>query len=85
MASYQAEVRVKPWLALLPLQLPPDHDWTLLALDLPALCRRLYGTTYLETESVCIMATCRLRRVYLAERLVGEEELPATLRLHRPH
>jgi len=47
-------------------------------------CRRAHGTNFVETVRVTVHANCRLRRIYFAERLYGEEELPPEFKLYLP-
>jgi len=46
--------------------------------------RRAHGTNFVETVRVTVHANCRLRRIYFAERLYGEEELPPEFKLFLP-
>jgi len=52
--------------------------------DAQDLCKRAYGTNFVETLRVQIHANCRVRRVYFSDRPYGEEELPAEFRLYVP-
>lgn len=42
------------------------------------------GTNYVETLRVTLHANVRIRRVYFADRLYGEDELPAEYKLFLP-
>ena len=46
--------------------------------------RRAYGTNYVETQRLTINANCRLRRIYFADRLYSEDELPPEFKLYLP-
>lgn len=61
-----------------------DEGWNQIQLNLADLTRRAYGTNYAETLRVQIHANCRLRRIYFADRLYSEEELPPEFKLYLP-
>jgi hypothetical protein len=81
-SNYQTKARVKPYICTMPLRL--GEGWTLVQLNLPDLLRKAYGTNYLETLRVQVHANCRLRRVFFAEKLHSEDELPPEFRLYAP-
>lgn len=83
-ASSTRRARVREQLARLPLRLA--DGWNLVQLDLPALLRRAYGAdaVFAHTISVQLHASCRVRRVWLAEAPAGrEQDLPAEFRLFK--
>ncbi len=45
--------------------------------------RRATGTNYVETLRVQLHANCRVRRIYFADRLYSEEELPPEFKVRR--
>ncbi|KAF3534810.1 hypothetical protein DY000_02043354 [Brassica cretica] len=61
-----------------------DEGWNQIQLNLPDLTRRAYGTNYAETLRVQVHANCRLRRIYFADRLYSDEELPPEFKLYLP-
>lgn len=61
-----------------------DEGWNQIQLNLADLTRRAYGTNYAETLRVQIHANCRVRRIYFADRLYSEEELPPEFKLYLP-
>ncbi|TMS34789.1 hypothetical protein L596_002308 [Steinernema carpocapsae] len=81
-SNYQSNTRVKPFICTMPMRL--DEGWNQIQFNLQDFCRRAYGTSYVETLRVQIHANCRLRRVYFADRLYSEEELPAEFKLYMP-
>lgn len=81
-SNYQAEVRVKPFICTMPLRL--ENDWNQLQINLVEFTRRAYGSGYVETLRVTVHASCRLRRIYFAERLCTDEELPPEFKLFSP-
>ncbi|KAI8089537.1 Cilia/flagella-associated protein 20/WDR90/C3orf67 [Halteromyces radiatus] len=81
-SNYQLETRVKPIITTMPLRLEPG--WNQMVMDLPDLVKRAYATTYLETARVTVHANCRLRRIYFADRLCSEDELPPEFKLFLP-
>lgn len=81
-STFQKETRVHPLMTLLPLRLDAAC-WNQLQFDLARLTRDAYGTTLEHTISVQLHANCRVRRVYFAERMVAEEQLPTEFRLYK--
>ncbi|VDD85562.1 unnamed protein product [Enterobius vermicularis] len=81
-SNYQSNTRVKPFICTMPMRL--DDGWNQIQFNLADFTKRAYGTTYVETLRVQIHANCRLRRVYFADRLYTEEELPAEFKLYLP-
>uniref|UniRef100_A0A0N5ANL6 DUF667 domain-containing protein n=1 Tax=Syphacia muris TaxID=451379 RepID=A0A0N5ANL6_9BILA len=81
-SNYQSNTRVKPFICTMPMRL--DDGWNQIQFNLADFTRRAYGTTYVETLRVQIHANCRLRRVYFADHLYIEEELPAEFKLYLP-
>ena len=61
-----------------------DDGWNQVQFNLADFVKRAYGTTYVETLRIQIHANCRLRRVYFADRLYTEDELPAEFKLYLP-
>ncbi|VAI19603.1 unnamed protein product [Triticum turgidum subsp. durum] len=80
--TFESVTRVKPYICTMPLKL--DDGWNNIQLNLTDLTKRAYGTNYVETLRVQVHANCRLRRVYFADRLYSEEELPAEFKLYLP-
>lgn len=81
-STFQRATRVHPLMTLLPLRLDASC-WNQLQFDLARLTRDAYDTTLEHTISVQIHANCRVRRVYFAERMVAEEQLPIEFRLYK--
>jgi len=81
-SNYQSTVRVKPYICTFPVQL--DAGWNQIVVDLVQYCKKAYGTNYSSTLQVQVHANCRLRRIYFAEKIMNEEELPAAFKLYKP-
>ncbi|ORX93362.1 DUF667-domain-containing protein [Basidiobolus meristosporus CBS 931.73] len=79
-STFQTESRIQPDLCTLPLRL--DEGWNQLQFDLNDFVRRAYQTSYTETLRVQIHANCNIRRVYFAEELYAEDQLPIEFRLY---
>jgi len=73
---------VKPFICTMPLQL--DEGWNQIHLDLASYTKRAYGTNYTQTLQIQVHSNCRIRRIYFAEKMMNEEELPAALKLFSP-
>ena len=58
-----------------------DDGWNQIQFNLADFTRRAYSTNYVETLRVQIHANCRLRRIYFADRIYGEDELPPEMKL----
>lgn len=61
-----------------------DEGWNHIQLNLSDCTRRAYGTYYVETLRVQVHANCRARRIYFADRLYTEEELPPEFKFFLP-
>ncbi|GAV04981.1 hypothetical protein RvY_15175 [Ramazzottius varieornatus] len=81
-SNYQVEARVKPFICTMPMRL--DEGWNQVQFNLADFCKRAYGTNYVETVRITIHANCRLRRIYFADQLYSEEEVPHEFKLHLP-
>ncbi|KAG0433146.1 hypothetical protein HPB47_020176 [Ixodes persulcatus] len=81
-SNFQSTTRVKPFICTMPMRL--DEGWNQIQFNLSDFTRRAYGTNYVETLRVQIHANCRIRRVYFADRLYSEDELPAEFKLYLP-
>ncbi|KAL3097369.1 hypothetical protein niasHS_003817 [Heterodera schachtii] len=81
-SNFQSTTRVKPFICTMPLRL--DEGWNQVQFNLADFVKRAYGSTYVETLRIQIHANCRLRRVYFADRLYTEDELPVEFKLYLP-
>jgi len=70
--------KVSPTTCSMSLKLDPG--WSSLAINLDDFVSQAYNTKYVETARVTIHANCRLRRVYFADKVQTEEELPVEYR-----
>ncbi|KAL6771645.1 FAP20 [Auxenochlorella protothecoides x Auxenochlorella symbiontica] len=81
-SNYQSTTRLQPFICTMPMTL--DDDWNQIQFNLADFVKRAYGTSYVETLRLQIHANCRLRRVYFADKLYPESELPADFKLFLP-
>uniref|UniRef100_A0AC35FGK8 CFA20 domain-containing protein n=1 Tax=Panagrolaimus sp. PS1159 TaxID=55785 RepID=A0AC35FGK8_9BILA len=81
-SNFQSCTRIKPFICTMPLKM--DDGWNQIQFNLADFVRRAYGTGYVETLRIQIHANCRLRRVYFAEKLYTEEQLPHEFKLYLP-
>ncbi|KAL6735878.1 hypothetical protein Aduo_006280 [Ancylostoma duodenale] len=81
-SNYQSSTRVKPFICTMPMRL--DEGWNQIQFNLADFTKRAYGTNYVETLRIQVHANCRLRRIYFADRLYTEDELPAEFKLYLP-
>ncbi|RHZ63254.1 hypothetical protein Glove_330g42 [Diversispora epigaea] len=82
-SNFQFVTRVKPYICTMPMRL--DEGWNQIQFNLADFTRRAYSTNYVETLRVQIHANCRLRRIYFADRVYAEEELPPEIKLWVPN
>ncbi|KAE9024617.1 hypothetical protein PR001_g12632 [Phytophthora rubi] len=80
-STFQKKSVVHPQIALLPLQL--DSGWNQLRLDLAELMHNCYNERYAHAVSVQLHASCRVRRIYFADQMFSEAQLPAEFRLFK--
>jgi hypothetical protein len=80
-SNFQVETRVKDSLCTLPLLL--EGGWNTLTLDLRKLCFKAYGTQFREFSGITVHASTRIRRIYLAQELIAEENLPTEFKLFK--
>lgn len=81
-SNFQTVTRVSDSICTMPLRL--DTGWNQISFNLSDFTRRAYGTSYVETVRVTVNANCRLRRIYFADRLYSEDELPPEFKLYLP-
>ncbi|KAG6606488.1 cilia- and flagella-associated protein 20 [Phytophthora cinnamomi] len=81
LSTFQKKSAVHPQIALLPLQM--DSGWNQLQLDLAELMHSCYNARYAHAISVQLHASCRVRRIYFAEQMFPEAQLPAEFRLFK--
>ena len=61
-----------------------NHGWQFLDLDLEDLVFAAYGTAYLKTVQISVSGGCRVGKVYMADRVYSDAELPVHLRTLKP-
>jgi Protein of unknown function (DUF667) len=81
-STYQTTTRVKPFITTMPMKL--DEGWNQIQFNLSDFTRRAYATNYVETVRVQIHANCRIRRIYFADKLYSEHDLPKEYMLFVP-
>ena len=81
-SNFQSVTRVKHFICTMPLRL--DGGWNQIGFNLSDFTKRAYGSNYVETVRVTVNANCRLRRIYFADRMYAEDELPAEFKLYLP-
>ncbi|XP_043590988.1 cilia- and flagella-associated protein 20-like isoform X1 [Bombus pyrosoma] len=82
MSNFQSTTRVRPFCTSMPIGL--SGGWNQIQFNLADFTRRAYGTNYVETTRIQIHANCRVRRIYFADRLYSEDELPEDFKLFKP-
>ncbi|XP_003706708.1 cilia- and flagella-associated protein 20 [Megachile rotundata] len=82
MSNFQSTTRVRPFCTSMPIGL--SGSWNQVLFNLSDFTRRAYGSSYMETTRIQIHANCRIRRIYFADRLYSEDELPDDFKLFLP-
>lgn len=80
-SNFQLESRVREDITTMPLLLEPG--WNTVTLDLAKMVFKAYGTQLKEFSGIVVHANTRIRRIYLAQELIAEENLPAEFKLFR--
>lgn len=57
------------------------EGWNKFSLDLASLTKKVFGVEYSHALRITVHSNCRLRRVYFSDRVYGNWQLPASLRL----
>ncbi|EDW87980.1 cilia- and flagella-associated protein 20 [Drosophila yakuba] len=78
-SNFQSKTSVKPFCTAMPMGMSPG--WNQIQFNLADFTRRAYGSNYLETVSLQLHANVRIRRIYFADKLYTEAELPNDYRL----
>ncbi|XP_011154839.2 cilia- and flagella-associated protein 20 [Harpegnathos saltator] len=81
-SNFQSTTRVRPFCTSMPIGL--SGGWNQIQFNLCDFTRRAYGTNYVETTRMQVHANCRIRRIYFADRLYSEDEMPEEFRLFFP-
>ena|SRR5699024_3675386 len=81
-SNFQSVTRVKNFICTMPLRL--EDGWNQIAFNLAEFTKRAYGSNYVETIRVTVNANCRLRRIYFADKMYAESDLPPEFKLYLP-
>lgn len=81
-SNFQSTTKIKPFCTTMPIGL--SGGWNQIQFNLSDFTKRAYGSQFLETLRVQVHANVRLRRIYFADRLYTEEELPQDYKLYLP-
>lgn len=81
-SNFQSTTKIKPFCTTMPIGL--SGGWNQIQFNLSDFTKRAYGTQFLETLRVQVHANVRVRRIYFADRLYTEEELPQDYKLYLP-
>ncbi|EES98626.1 Hypothetical protein GSB_104866 [Giardia duodenalis] len=79
-SNYQRTTRVKPFICTMPLCLGPGFNQ--IQFNLTDFTARAYRTNYIETTRMTVHANCRIRRIYFADSLYEEDEIPPDFRMY---
>jgi hypothetical protein len=73
-STYLSKTRIKADVCALPMRLDPG--WNQINFSLADFTQKAYGTNYVETVRVTVSASCRIRRIYFADRPYTRDDLP---------
>ncbi|KAL0113645.1 hypothetical protein PUN28_012646 [Cardiocondyla obscurior] len=81
-SNFQSTTSIRPFCTTMPIGL--SNGWNQIQFNLCDFTRRAYGTNYIETTRMQVHANCRIRRIYFADRIYSEEEMPEDFKLFFP-
>ncbi|KAI8419983.1 hypothetical protein MSG28_008586 [Choristoneura fumiferana] len=81
-SNFQSSTQILPMCTAMPIGL--SDGWNQIQFNLSEFTRRAYKKQFIEVQKLKINANIRLRRIYFAERLIPEDELPAEYKLFFP-
>ncbi|CAH0401357.1 unnamed protein product [Chilo suppressalis] len=81
-SNFQSTTQILPLCTVMPIGL--SDGWNQIQFNLAEFTRRAYKKQYVEVQKLKINANIRLRRIYFAERLLPEDELPPEYKLYFP-
>ncbi|KRZ45139.1 ADP-ribosylation factor 1-like 2 [Trichinella pseudospiralis] len=78
-STFQEKPRQTTIICTMPMRL--SIGWNFLQINLADISRKLYSQPYRETRRIMIHPNCRIRRIFFADRIYAEEDLPREFRL----
>ncbi|KAF9424910.1 hypothetical protein HW555_000211, partial [Spodoptera exigua] len=81
-SNFQSQTQILPLCTVMPIGL--SEGWNQIQFNLAEFTRRAYKKQFVEVQKLKINANIRLRRIYFAERLIPEDQLPAEYKLFFP-
>lgn len=81
-ANFQSSTLIRPLCTVMPIGLA--DGWNQIQFNLAEFTRRAYNRQFMEVQSLKINANICLRRIYFAEKLLTDEELPDEYKLFSP-
>lgn len=78
----QSMTKITPELCTMPLRMDPG--WNSITLNLSEFTSMAFGTEYVETQRLTVHANCRLRQIYMSEKVIPEENLKPEFKLYFP-
>ncbi|KAH9633101.1 hypothetical protein HF086_006766 [Spodoptera exigua] len=81
-SNFQSQTQILPLCTVMPIGL--SEGWNQIQFNLAEFTKRAYKKQFVEAQKLKINANIRLRRIYFAERLIPEDQLPAEYKLFFP-
>ncbi|KRZ78208.1 ADP-ribosylation factor 1-like 2 [Trichinella papuae] len=78
-STFQEKPRQTTIICTMPMRL--SIGWNFLQINLADISRKLYNQPYRETRRIMIHPNCRIRRIFFADRIYAEDDLPREFRL----
>ncbi|KAM3963322.1 cilia- and flagella-associated protein 20 [Aphomia sociella] len=79
-SNFQSTTQILPLCTVMPIGL--SDGWNQIQFNLAEFTRRAYNKQFVEVQKLKINANIRLRRIYFAERLIPEDQLPPEYKLY---
>ncbi|XP_063366812.1 uncharacterized protein LOC134655291 [Cydia amplana] len=81
-SNFQSTTQILPMSTAMPIGLA--DGWNQIQFNLSEFTRRAYNKSFVEVQRIKVNANIRLRRIYFADRLTPDEDLPAEYRIFLP-
>ncbi|XP_063626413.1 cilia- and flagella-associated protein 20-like [Cydia splendana] len=81
-SNFQSTTQILPMSTAMPISLA--DGWNQIQFNLSEFTRRAYNKSFVEVQNIKVNANIRLRRIYFADRLTPDEDLPAEYRIFLP-
>lgn len=81
-SNFQSTTQILPLCTVMPIAL--SEGWNQIQFNMSDFCRRAYKKQFVEVQKFKINANIRIRRIYFADRILPDDQLPAEYKLFIP-